>query len=55
VAGQDIVGHEALAEGVFTTIYANGGQIIVNYTDQPVVHGKITIEAKDAVFVERTP
>jgi hypothetical protein len=55
VIGQDIVGHEALTDGVFATTYANGRQIVVNYTDQPYRHGIVTIAGKDAVLVEGTP
>ncbi|MBL8160365.1 MAG: hypothetical protein JNJ61_00150 [Anaerolineae bacterium] len=52
VRGQPIIAHEALAEGIYATTYANGRQIIVNYTDSPFVRGEVTVEAKDAVLVE---
>lgn len=55
VRGQEIIGHERLAEGVYATTYARGGRIIVNYTDQPFVSGAITVEAKNAAFVEGKP
>lgn len=55
VAGQEIRAHEALADGVFVTIYANGFQTIVNYTDRPFVHGDITVAAKDAMLMEHVP
>jgi hypothetical protein len=52
VRGQPIVAHERLAEGIFATTYANGQQIIVNYTDLPYVQGGISVNAKDAVLME---
>lgn len=52
VRGQQIVGHERLAEGVYATTYSSGRQIIVNYTDQPFVRGGVTVEAKNALLVE---
>jgi len=52
VRGQEIIAHETLAEGVFATTYANGRQIIVNYTDFPFVRGEITVEAKNALLLE---
>ena len=55
VRGEEIVSRRQLSEGVFATTYANGRQIIVNYTDQPFTHGEISVEAKNAVLVERKP
>ncbi len=52
VRGQEIIAHGLLAEGVFATTYANGRQIVVNYTDQPFSYRGITIEAKNAALVE---
>jgi hypothetical protein len=52
VRGQPIIGHQPLAEGVYATTYANGQQMVVNYTDQPFVRGAITVEARGAVLVE---
>lgn len=52
VRGQAIVGHEALAPGVFATTYANGQQIIVNYTNIPFTLEDVTVEAKNAILVE---
>jgi hypothetical protein len=52
VRGQQVIAHQKLSEGVFATTYANGRQIIVNYTDQPFVMGEITVEAKNASLVE---
>lgn len=52
VRGQEIVAHETLAEDVFATTYANGQQIIVNYTDRPFRHDSVTVEAKNAFLVE---
>ena len=55
VIGQGIVAHESLAEGVFATTYANGRQIVVNYTDQPYLNGAVAVGANDAVLVEVAP
>lgn len=55
VRGQEIVAHERLAEGVYATTYAQGGRIVVNYTDQPFVSGEISVEAKNAALLENTP
>ncbi|MBK9121615.1 MAG: hypothetical protein IPM16_00640 [Chloroflexi bacterium] len=55
VIGQEIVAHEALADGVFVTTYANGRQIVVNYTDQTYVHDAVAVEPKDAVLMESVP
>ncbi|MBX3062204.1 MAG: hypothetical protein KF726_04465 [Anaerolineae bacterium] len=52
VRGQEIVARQAVAQDVYATTYANGKQIIVNYTDQPFVRNGITIAAKDAALVE---
>jgi hypothetical protein len=52
VRGQEIVAHEKLADGVFATTYANGRQIIVNYTDRPFMWNGVTIEAKNASLLE---
>lgn len=54
VRGQAIVAHDQLAEGVFTTTYANGRQIAVNYTDSPFVGSGISVEAKSALLMENT-
>jgi hypothetical protein len=55
VRGQEIVARQKLAEGVYATTYANGRQIIVNYTEHPFVRDGINVEAKDATLVESTP
>lgn len=52
VRGQEIVAHGPLTEGVFATTYANGRQIVVNYTDQPFTYRGISIQARDAALVE---
>lgn len=52
VHGQAIVSHAPLTTGVFVTTYANGKQIIVNYTDSPVPYQGVIIPAKDALLVE---
>lgn len=55
VRGQEIVARQKLAEGVFATTYANGKQIVVNYTERPFRQGNLAVEAKDAVLVENAP
>ncbi len=52
VRGQAITAHTQLATGVFATTYANGQQIIVNYTDQLYVNGATVVPAQDALLVE---
>ncbi|MBC6935037.1 MAG: hypothetical protein DWB42_04290 [Chloroflexi bacterium] len=54
VRGQEIIAHYQLAEGVFATTYANGRQIVVNYTDKPFTHNGMTVEAKNALLLEVT-
>lgn len=39
-----IVGHRAVAEGVFCTTYENGRRVYVNYTDSPVQAEGTTVE-----------
>jgi hypothetical protein len=51
VRGQEIVARRRLAAGVFATTYANGRQVVVNYTDAPYVHNGTTIPAKDAALL----
>lgn len=55
VRGQEITARETLAVGVSATTYANGRQLIVNYTDRPFVRDGKTIEAKNALLVEKKP
>jgi len=55
VRGQEIVARNKLKEGIFATTYANGRQIVVNYTDQPFTYGGITIGAKNASLLENKP
>lgn len=55
VRGQAIVNHQQLAEGVFATTYANGRQIIVNYTGQPFERDGLTVEPENAALVEALP
>ncbi len=54
VRGQEIIAHEQLADNVFATTYANGMQIIVNYTETPFTIGDITVEPRNALLVERS-
>jgi len=53
VRGQPMVAHGRLTDGVFATTYANGSQIIVNYTDSPFILGSTTVEPKSAALLER--
>lgn len=55
VRGQPIIARQKVAEGVYATIYGNGRQIIVNYTEQPFTQGGLTVAAKDAALVEGKP
>ncbi len=51
-AGQAIVDHERLADGVFATTFASGWQIIVNYTDRPFERAGVRVGPRDAVGIE---
>lgn len=55
VRGQEIIARQKLAEDVFAITYANGRQIIVNYTERPVTHQGMTIAAGDAALLENGP
>jgi len=55
VRGQAIVARHQLAEGVFATTYANGKQIIVNYTRRPFFYQGVTVEARNAFLLEGAP
>lgn len=55
VRGQEITARQKLREGVFVTTYANGRQILVNYTDQPVAYKGITVPGRDAALLESVP
>lgn len=55
VKGQTIIARDVLAEGVVSTKYSNGKQIIVNYTKQPYAVGGIVIEGEDAALLEVNP
>ena len=45
VQAANMVGHEALAEGVYATTYDNGYRIIVNYSDAAFAVGNTTVES----------
>jgi hypothetical protein len=55
VKGQAIVGREVLQPGVVATRYANGKEIIVNYTTQAYTTGGATVPGKDAALREAAP
>lgn len=55
VKGQAIVARQVLAAGVVATRYANGQQLIVNYTDQDYNADGVVVAAQDAVRREVTP
>lgn len=55
VRGQAITARQKLREGVFVTTYANGRQIVVNYTDRPVNYKGVTVQARSAALVESVP
>lgn len=55
VRGQEITARQTLREGVFVTTYANGRQIVVNYTDQPIAYRGVTVQARDAALLESAP
>lgn len=55
VKGQRIIARAALAEGVIATTYANGQQILVNYTESPFTVEGLVVNAQDAVIREVAP
>jgi hypothetical protein len=55
VRGQEIVARQRLAENVYATTYANGKQIVVNYTNLPFAQNGIKVEAKSASLLEKKP
>jgi hypothetical protein len=55
VKGQRIIARDVLAQGIVSTKYSNGKQIIVNYTTQPFTFGGIVIEGEDAALLEVNP
>ena len=55
VKGQSIIARQTLRDGIVATTYANGKQIIVNYTDQPASLGGFVVNAMDAVLKEVLP
>lgn len=50
--GQRIVNHEKLAAGVYRTTYEDGGSVIVNYNEEPYVHGSVTVSGGMTVSAE---
>lgn len=55
VRGQEVTARQKLREGVFVTTYANGRQIVVNYTEQPLNYHSVIVPAKDAALLESAP
>lgn len=55
VKGQSITAREWLKDGVVAVTYANGKQIIVNYTDQPFQVDGTVVGSRDAAIREVTP
>jgi hypothetical protein len=55
VIGEEIVAREVLQPGVVATTYANGKQVLVNYTNQTVQIEGTTVNALDAALREVLP
>lgn len=55
VRGQPIVSREQVTSGVFVTTYANGRQIVVNYTATPFFLNGVTVNAHDAALQQVQP
>ncbi len=53
VRGASIASRTVLQEGVVLVTYSNGKHIGVNYTDQPVQVGGVTLPPRDAVLLEQ--
>lgn len=47
VTGQELVTHQVVEPGVVRTVYSNGVEIIVNYTDRDYNFGAVTVRGKD--------
>ncbi|WP_199613925.1 DUF5696 domain-containing protein [Paenibacillus alkalitolerans] len=52
VQSKFITDHRELANGVMATIYEDGTTILVNYNDNPYVHGQVTVPARNYVVLE---
>lgn len=55
VKGQAILARDVLMDGVIAVTYANGKQIVVNYTDIPYTANGIQVKAQDAIIREVMP
>ena len=55
VRGQEIVARQVLHPDVVGTTYANGMQVIVNYSDQPYYAGRLVVPPRDAALREVNP
>lgn len=55
VKGQAIAGREVLDDGVVATTYANGKQIVVNYTNSPYTLDGLVVNSQDAIIREVQP
>jgi hypothetical protein len=49
--GIDIVGHERVAYNVYRTDYANGSRVYVNYSDNALTAGDVTVDGRSFVAV----
>lgn len=55
VKGEQIVARLVVADGIVSTRYTNGKQILVNYTTNPYTFEGVQIKPKDAVIMEVKP
>jgi len=55
VIGEEIIAREVIQPGVVATTYANGKQILVNYTDKPILIEGTTVNPLDAALREVLP
>lgn len=47
VTGEELVEHQVIEPGVVRTVYGNGVEIIVNYTERDYTFGNVTVGGKD--------
>ena len=52
VAGQEITGHERIADNAYRTDFGTAGSVYVNYGRKDVTAGNVTVAAGDYVYLE---
>jgi hypothetical protein len=55
VRGQSIISRDVVSEGVVAVTYSNHMQVLVNYTNTPILIDEVVVNASDAVLREVAP